>query len=137
LNTELSTFFEQNEFIFPSAPCHLPVIEQLPENPFSTFLPLIDAYLEQNVTTQGEEQFVLPDNIAPDIPFEVLTKLWAMKNNIPFTQMEEYATSLQKHNSYKEFAKLRKNWKSIMKVDKDSELQTKYTVEEWGYSRGE
>jgi hypothetical protein len=132
LNTESATFVEENEYMFPSAPCNLPVIEQLAENTFSTFLPPIHAHLEENVAKQGEEQFISPDNIASDIPFEELTKLWAMKNNIPFTQMEEYSALLRKHNSYKEFAELRKNWKSVMKVDKDSELRTKYKVEEWG-----
>jgi hypothetical protein len=96
--------------------------------------------LREEIVIDGERQTSETDGPQPQsvptaanssaVPFLIILRLWAVLCKIPATQMDFLLRLLRKNSNYHEFVDLPKNWKTVVKIDK--EMRTKWNVEEWG-----
>jgi hypothetical protein len=100
----------------------------------STYLDSAPAELSEYVEMNAEQQLsASTSSPKASIPVRDLLRLFHIKHKVPASQMEDLMNILRKNNSLPEFAEFPKTWRTVMRIDEDSENhRSNYTVQEWG-----
>jgi hypothetical protein len=103
-----------------------PVIHDL------TRLPRVEANLQLHVASANERAVVSEENSSVSVPVADILRLYQIVHQVSGAQMENLMKMFRKNNSNEEFAELPKTWRTMMRLECDSEMKTSYTVQEWG-----
>jgi hypothetical protein len=90
------------------------------------------ARLTEHDESKQAQRPVSAFNSAAPVPVANIFRVWKIKNRVAGKQLEELMTLLRNNNDYHEFAALPKTWRTMFKVDNESDMKTDYVVQEWG-----